>query len=44
VRWGISEPFAGRWRVRVDALVTDFEKVTLQDELDVPARFFARWR
>ena len=31
-------PFAGRWRVRVEALVTDFEKVTLEEELDVPAR------
>jgi copper transport protein len=37
-------PFAGRWRVRVEALVTDFEKVTLEDELDVPAQFFARSR
>jgi copper transport protein len=37
-------PFAGRWRVRVDALVTGFAKVTLQDELDVPARFFVRRR
>ena len=39
--WTVADvpiPFAGRWRVRVDALVTDFEKVTLQDELDVPAR------
>jgi len=24
--------FAGLWRVRVDALVTDFEKVTLEEE------------
>ena len=31
-------PFAGRWRVRVEALVTDFEKVTLEEELEVPAR------
>jgi copper transport protein len=31
-------PFAGLWRVRVDALITDFEKVTLEEELDVPAR------
>jgi copper transport protein len=37
-------PFAGRWRVRVDALVTDFEKVTLEDDLDVPAQFFVRRR
>jgi copper transport protein len=35
---GVPIPFAGRWRVRVDALVTDFEKITLQDEFDVPAR------
>ncbi len=31
-------PFAGLWRVRVDALITDFELVTLEEELDVPAR------
>ena len=31
-------PFAGRWRVRIDALVSDFEKVSLEDDLDVPAR------
>lgn len=31
-------PFAGLWRIRVDALVTDFEMVTLEEELDVPAR------
>jgi copper transport protein len=31
-------PFAGRWLVRVDALVTDFDKVTLEEELEVPAR------
>jgi copper transport protein len=39
--WTIRDvpiPFAGLWRVRVDALVTDFEKVTLEEELDVPAR------
>ncbi|WP_375412785.1 copper resistance CopC/CopD family protein [uncultured Bradyrhizobium sp.] len=30
-------PFAGRWRVRIEALVTDFEKVTLEDEADLPA-------
>jgi copper transport protein len=35
---GVPIPFAGRWRVRVDALVTDFEKLTLEDDLDVPAR------
>jgi copper transport protein len=31
-------PYPGRWHVRVDALVTDFEKITLEDEFDVPAR------
>jgi copper transport protein len=31
-------PFAGRWHVRVEVLVTDFEKLTLEEELDVPAR------
>jgi copper transport protein len=39
--WTIRDvpiPFPGLWRVRVDALVTDFEKVTLEEELDVPAR------
>jgi copper transport protein len=31
-------PFAGRWRVGVEVLVTDFEKVALEDEFDLPAR------
>jgi copper transport protein len=31
-------PYPGRWHVRVDALVTDFENITLEDEFDVPAR------
>jgi len=31
-------PYPGRWHVRIDALVTDFDKITLEDELDVPAR------
>ncbi|MBV8927395.1 MAG: CopD family protein [Bradyrhizobium sp.] len=26
---------AGRWHMRIDALVTDFEKITLEDDLDV---------
>ena len=30
-------PYPGRWHVRVDALVTDFEKITLEDDFDVPA-------
>jgi copper transport protein len=39
--WSVRDvplPFAGRWRVRIDALVSDFEKVSLEDQLDVPAR------
>jgi copper transport protein len=31
-------PYPGRWHVRIDALVTDFNRITLEDELDVPAR------
>jgi copper transport protein len=31
-------PYPGRWHVRIDALVTDFDKITLEDELDVPSR------
>ena len=31
----VELPFAGHWHVRIDALVTDFEQVTLEDELDV---------
>ncbi|MET4258408.1 copper transport protein [Bradyrhizobium sp. S3.12.5] len=34
----VELPFAGRWHVRIDALVTDFEKVTLEDELEVAPR------
>jgi copper transport protein len=26
---------AGRWHMRIDALVTDFEKITLEDDFDV---------
>jgi copper transport protein len=32
----VELPFAGRWQVRIDALVTDFERITLEDELVVP--------
>ncbi|WP_025036575.1 copper resistance CopC/CopD family protein [Bradyrhizobium sp. DOA9] len=37
--WHVREvelPFAGRWRVGIEALVSDFEKITLADELEVP--------
>jgi copper transport protein len=31
-------PFAGRWHIRVDAVITDLETITLEDEFDVLAR------
>ncbi|MDA9510799.1 copper-binding protein [Bradyrhizobium sp. CCBAU 11386] len=31
----VELPVAGRWHVRIDALVTDFEKITLEDEFEV---------
>jgi copper transport protein len=31
-------PYPGRWHLQIDALVTDFRKITLEDEFDVPAR------
>lgn len=31
----VELPFAGRWHLRIDALVTDFEQITLEDELDL---------
>ena len=39
--WSVRDvpiPFAGRWHLRVDALVTDFERIALEDEFGVPAR------
>ena len=39
--WSVRDvaiPFAGRWHLRIDALVTDFERITLEDDFDVPAR------
>ncbi len=36
---GVTLPLAGRWSVRVDLLVTDFDKLSLEGEIDVaPAR------
>jgi copper transport protein len=32
---GVALPQPGRWRMRIEALVTDFQKVTLEDELPV---------
>lgn len=37
--WSVRDvaiPFAGRWHLRIDALVTDFERITLEDHFDVP--------
>jgi len=34
----VELPFAGRWHMRIDALVTDFEQITLEDELEVTER------
>lgn len=31
-------PYPGRWHLRIDALVTDFEKITLEDDIEVAAR------
>lgn len=39
--WSVRDvplPFAGRWHLRIDALVTDFEKLTLGGEFELPAR------
>jgi copper transport protein len=33
----VPVPYPGRWHVRIDALVTDFRKITLEDDIDVPA-------
>ena len=32
---GLVLPVPGRWRVRVDALITDFDKVTLEDHIEI---------
>jgi copper transport protein len=34
----VTLPFPGRWHMRIEALVTDFKKVALEDDLDLPAR------
>jgi copper transport protein len=39
--WHVGDvpvPYPGRWHIRIEALVTDFQKVTLEDDFDVPAR------
>jgi copper transport protein len=32
---GVALPVAGRWHMQIDALVTDFQKITLEDDLPV---------
>ena len=39
--WSVRDvpiPYPGRWHVQVDALITDFQKISLGDEFDVPTR------
>jgi copper transport protein len=38
-QWRIDNlriPIAGRWRLRVEILINDFEKVVLEDDVDLP--------
>jgi copper transport protein len=35
---GVPVPYPGRWHIRIDALVTDFEKISLEDDFDMPGR------
>jgi copper transport protein len=32
---GVRAPLSGRWHVRVDILISDFEKITIEDEFDL---------
>ena len=33
---GVPLPYPGHWHMRIEALVTDFRKIALEDELDIP--------
>jgi copper transport protein len=33
---GLRIPVAGQWIVRVDLLISDFEKIVLEDEIRLP--------
>jgi copper transport protein len=35
---GVPIPYPGRWHIRIDALVTDFEKISLEHDFDLPPR------
>jgi copper transport protein len=32
---GLVLPVAGRWQMRIDVLVSDFEKATLEDSVEI---------
>jgi copper transport protein len=34
---GVPLPYPGRWHLRVDALVTDFQIISLEDDFEMPA-------
>ena len=33
---GVRLPLSGRWRVQIDILVSDFEKISIEDDVDLP--------
>ena len=35
---GVPVPYPGRWHIRIEALITDFEKISLEDDFEMPAR------
>jgi copper transport protein len=35
---GVPLSVAGRWHMRIDALVSDFQEISLEDDLDVSVR------
>ena len=35
---GVPIPVAGRWHLRIDALVTDFQKIALEDDFELAPR------
>jgi copper transport protein len=39
--WSVQRvpiPYPGRWHIRIEALVSDFEKISLEDDFEIPAR------
>ncbi len=38
-QWAVDDlriPIAGRWRLRVEILIDDFDKVVLEDDVELP--------